>query len=635
MALKEMRNASRTWVAGLFVGLLVISFAVWGVADIFTGGSSRGIARVGDTWITPAEFQQRYRADVENFRQQTGQTLTPEQARALGVTDRVLSFLIDTAAVEEMGRRIGLAASDETVKNEILTTPAFEGIDGRFDSTAYERVLREYGYTPTTYEESLRGDIIRRQMFRAVMEGTILPRGLVETLIEYNAERRAVSYVIVSPDAVADPPAPSDDQLQSFLEDNPSDFSTPELRSFAAILLTPEDFVEEVSLSEDELKDQYEFDISNYTVPEKRSVRSLAFTSEAEAVQAAERIKAGESFEAIGQERGLGDEDVAFQEQTQAEIVDSAVSEAVFAAAEPGLVGPIDGQLAWSLVEIAEISPGTVRAFEDVRDEIRLQLARSRSEDLLYEIINSIEDSRAEGQTIEEIADRLSLRLVTAEDIDAEGATLGGETPLADIGDPLADLLAEVFAAEEGLENDFQQTPDGSQFVVRVDRIEPPRLRELSAIKDDVAEAFLAREQRRLVQERAQDLMRESQSRTGLSYIANQVSSEIETLDAPINRQAQSEILSASLIQDLFSAPPGELAIGNVPGSDNWVIAGVTEIIAPRSDEVAAGVTQVSPQLDTAFSSNILDQFVRGLRDDLGVRIDERAVEATVSGGLY
>ena len=34
--LNQLRNLTKTWVAAFFVALLVASFAIWGVGDIFT-----------------------------------------------------------------------------------------------------------------------------------------------------------------------------------------------------------------------------------------------------------------------------------------------------------------------------------------------------------------------------------------------------------------------------------------------------------------------------------------------------------------------------------------------------------------------------------------------------------------------
>ena len=55
--LEALRKATANWIAKLFIGLLVLSFAVWGVADIFGGYGRRTVAKVGDTEISYQDFQ--------------------------------------------------------------------------------------------------------------------------------------------------------------------------------------------------------------------------------------------------------------------------------------------------------------------------------------------------------------------------------------------------------------------------------------------------------------------------------------------------------------------------------------------------------------------------------------------------
>ena len=44
-----MHTLSKSWAATLLMGALTLSFVVWGIADVFSGVSTTGVATVGST----------------------------------------------------------------------------------------------------------------------------------------------------------------------------------------------------------------------------------------------------------------------------------------------------------------------------------------------------------------------------------------------------------------------------------------------------------------------------------------------------------------------------------------------------------------------------------------------------------
>jgi peptidyl-prolyl cis-trans isomerase D len=83
--LDSLKKLSRSWVSQLLLLLLVISFGVWGVADIFTGFGSNTVATVGNVEISANEFARRYDLTVTQLSRQFGKQFTPEEARQLGL----------------------------------------------------------------------------------------------------------------------------------------------------------------------------------------------------------------------------------------------------------------------------------------------------------------------------------------------------------------------------------------------------------------------------------------------------------------------------------------------------------------------------------------------------------------------
>src|SRR5690606_21888899 len=113
-----LRRGATSWVAKIFLGLLVLSFAVWGWAHAFRGSTEGALAELADRHITSDEFQRALQLELALLGRQIGRRPTMEQARAFGIDTRVLSRLIGAAALDSHAEELRLSITDEAVAEE-------------------------------------------------------------------------------------------------------------------------------------------------------------------------------------------------------------------------------------------------------------------------------------------------------------------------------------------------------------------------------------------------------------------------------------------------------------------------------------------------------------------------------------
>src|SRR6185436_14424807 len=117
--LDVFRRASKGWVAKILMGLLVLSFGVWGIADVFSGfGRGRALASVGGQDISTEEATRVYERQLRAYSEQVGRAITPEEARRLGIDRLVLSQLLRDAALDEQASNLKLAISDKHIADD-------------------------------------------------------------------------------------------------------------------------------------------------------------------------------------------------------------------------------------------------------------------------------------------------------------------------------------------------------------------------------------------------------------------------------------------------------------------------------------------------------------------------------------
>src|SRR5438874_9829384 len=144
--LRGIRKASSNWlgkaVMSVVMGVLIVSFGVWGIADIFKGFGQSTLARIGRTEISTEQFRQIYTDKLQQLGRQFGRPLTQEQARAFGLDRQVLQQTIAEAALDEEARRLGLGQSDAETLRVIMNDPNFKGLGGKFDRDRFQATIR-------------------------------------------------------------------------------------------------------------------------------------------------------------------------------------------------------------------------------------------------------------------------------------------------------------------------------------------------------------------------------------------------------------------------------------------------------------------------------------------------------------
>src|SRR5687768_16803235 len=94
--LQALRSTVGSWVVKILFVLLILSFAVWGIGDIFRGNTSTTVAEVGDVKISTSELDNAFRQEVNRLRQMMGGQIDAEQARALGLVEQSLQQLVQS-----------------------------------------------------------------------------------------------------------------------------------------------------------------------------------------------------------------------------------------------------------------------------------------------------------------------------------------------------------------------------------------------------------------------------------------------------------------------------------------------------------------------------------------------------------
>lgn len=626
--LEALRKSVSGILAKILIALLILSFAVWGIGDMVRSYGRDVVAQVGDRSISTGEFRQAYQIQVSGFSQQFGRQLTPQEAKVLGIEGQVIQRLTGAAAVDNQTEKLGLDITEKAIERDIATDPTFQGADGKFSAIRLEDILRRSGYSENQYMAARKRDTIRDQLTSSLLSNVAPPAALTSMIRTYQGEHRVVQYVEVKPDKVVTLPEPGEADLKKTYETNKREFMIPEYRQFDALLLTRDAAKKQLDISDEELKSTYETEKATYVLPEQRRIQQIAFESKDAATKALAEINAGKDFLEVAKANGSSEKDVQLGLLTRAAMIDPEIAKAAFALEKDKVSDVVEGQLTTVLLRITEVTESRQRPFEDVKDEIREQIANQRVGDKMIEIQNAIDDNRLAGNSLKEISESLSLPFVAVEAADREGQTPDGKKALENAD--AAALVNTAFRAEVGVENEVIELANDGLAWLNLIAVTPEKQKEFDKVRDEVAKVWKTNQTKEKLREAAEKLVERVNAGATLETIAGELGAEVKA-SPQFKRRDSLPDFSPAAINRAFALPKGRAAMAEGTASDGIaprILLRVTEVHAPPAASEAE-TKALDQELTNALSADVIEQYVAGLRKDIEISINQQLIDQT------
>ncbi len=624
--LDTIRKYANSWVAQLLMGLLVLSFGAWGVNDVFNGFHTNDVAEVGSQAITVTDFQREYQAASTTLSQRMGAAITPDQARQFGLPNEVLGSLVSQATLDNAAGNMGLGISNAALSQKITSDPQFVGSDGKFDRDLMNQVIQQYGYTPDDFILSQRREVVRGQLGQAFAGGIVTPVAYLQAVHEYQAEARDISYLMLTAPAATDIPDPTDTDLANYFAQNKDQWKAPELRAFTYFTLSPTDLAGTEDVTDDEVQKAYNDRKVQYSTPETRHVEQIVFKDKATAAAAAAAIGGGKSFDDVMTEQNLKPADVDLGVITKDKILDTTVANAAFALAPDTVSQVIDGQFGPVIVRVTQVTPAVTKSFDEVKDDLRKQLATEKAAADVQAAHDAIEDLRAGGSTLADAAAKYGLKLATVAAADNAGNDANG-TAIA--GLPQG-LIAAVFQSDVGLENDPIQ-PDGSSYVwYDVTNVAQPHDRTIAEVHDKVVAAWKDAQRTKKLEDEATTAKQHLDAKEDITQVATDLGVTVIKATALTRLTQPSGNISADVITAAFAGPQGTAAIANGTDPMSRVVLVVDNVTLPPFDAKAPELSNSKQTLDSQFVNALLSLYVSQLQNQTKVSYNQVALNQVI-----
>ena len=489
----RLREGVNSIAVKIILGLIILSFVFAGVGSYIVGGAGNTAAKVGSAEIGRGEFEQDYQAERNQMQAQLGDyfsNLLADPSYVESFRRSVLDRMINDVLIEQHAESLGLRVSDKQVRTVILEMPQFQA-DGKFDQDIYQASLRRAGYTPESFAEFLRRDLVRSQLLTAIEASDFSLPTEVEAQSQLVAQTRDIETLTLPLADFAAKVELSEEEIQAYYEQNAPRYTRPEQVKVAYIELAAQQLKEAITISEEQAKKYYDEHLDKYSTEQQRRVSHILVEGDdqSKAQTILDELNAGADFAKLAEEKsddfGSASEGGSLG-WIERDVMDPAFEEAAFALTKVGeTTGLVKSDFGYHIIKLDELKGAIATPYADVEAEIKQELKDQQAIDQFYELQSELETVAFEfPDSLDDAANAISAQINTTDFISQIDAPELLSSPAV----MQAILSPEV--KEDGLNSDVIEVAPEHVIVVRVEDMRDETVLPLEEVRAQVIESL-------------------------------------------------------------------------------------------------------------------------------------------------
>ncbi|MFK8042876.1 SurA N-terminal domain-containing protein [Congregibacter sp.] len=420
--LQDIRANAQGTVAKVIIGLIVISFSIFGIESLLFSGGSNGVAEVNGEEISPFALQQELSVQQRQLLSMLGEDADPALLDQALLSQQALETLIQREIIKQAAGDMGLNTSDQALADIIGSMQQFQ-IDGQFSPDMFQSALASAGFTQALFRERLSEDIEIGQLRAGLAGSDFATDAELELASSIAMEGRDVRYITMPLiDFIASVDV-SETDVQAFYDDNAERFQSEESLVLEYLELTLDRYRKDV----DESRVREEFELVRDEFELATEARVSHILVEGDDDERAERIAAAQA--ALSGGMSFADAAAEFSDDigssqyegdlgyTAGDTFPEPMEEAIAVLAVGEQSGPVETEAGTHLLLVTDRRDGSSVSFEEVAAELEDRIAnRDASADLLSDV-ERLRDIAFNAADLSDPAEALELTVETSEGI--------------------------------------------------------------------------------------------------------------------------------------------------------------------------------------------------------------------------
>lgn len=620
--LDSFRSLAKTWIGKILGAFLLVGLAGFGISNVIFSFGSNTVATVAGTDISVRDYQRAYDSQINAVAQQIGKIPTHEEALAVGVPSMVINRLASEAAVNKFGQDLGLGVSEARLGKMLREDPSFQSALGTFDRDNFLRVLQASGYTEAEYFDLQTKAARRQQLVSGLLAGSPVPAAAIDLISRYSGDTRSVDYFVLNAQALPPVAEPTEEELAAYLTEHQAQFRTKETRNIELLALTPEAIAATKTIDDAAIEAEYERTKQSRTRPERRDIKQIVLATPELEKAFTDALAANTPIADVLAATGTTPQDLGTL--ARSDVQDSALAEAAFALPLNGFT-IIEGIGSKRAVTVSAIDAGGAPSLDEVREDIRKQLALAQARNEYTDILDQVEELRAAFRPLSEIADRFGLKVISL-GLTQGGAELAGNPDVSP--EDAARISTAVFAATQGDLAPTVALSSTRNVYFDLKQVDPARDQTLAEVRDAVVTAWTDAKTAEALTAEVTRLTDQLKAGTPLADVAASIN-QFPVLSPPLKRSGDgTTVLNQTVAAAIFDGGPDHYGSA-VNGDGDHVVFQVVEVTPAAAD----AAPQARQFVENSTRDALYADFVNGLKDAAGLRINTQVLNQLLDTG--
>ncbi len=492
--LEAIRKHAKGWLAKLILGLIAITFALFGVDSYMQGGNGVDvIAEVGDVKISRQEYARELQNQTDRMRESLGEKFDRTATETPEFRKKVLDSLLERKALVLTAQQQDFRPPDRYVESVVLQLPVFQE-NGVFSPQRFEAILRQRNMTPVGFEAEVRESYILEAQTSPVLLGSFSANTSLTQLTRTLSQQREISQLVLPASDIGTQFAVSEAELKTYYTSHASEFTEPEKIRVEYLALTVEAALPGTEVSEKEIADFYQSNTVRISQPEQRSASHILIgvaktadaaakaQARAQATQIAASVQKtptrfAEIARASSQDPGSAAQGGSLGNFGRGAMV-KPFDDAVFSMKPGEIRGPVESEFGFHIIRLDAIQPAAVQPLASVRVEIEGELRKQKAQKKFAELAENFSNLVYEkADSLKPAADAMKLTVQTTDWISQKNA------PAPFLKSKLGELVFSADAIKTKQNTEAIEVAPGVLVAARVLDYRPAAVRSLNEVR--------------------------------------------------------------------------------------------------------------------------------------------------------
>ena len=615
--LSTMRSTASSFFVKILIGLLIASFALWGIGDIFRSNTGNIVASVGDEEITAQEYYNR----LNVLRTNMGEYFSPQMLKSLNLYQLVLGDMVSGALVRQESDMMKLRVGEDMLKSALADNDDFKNEKGAFDRVLFNQYLKQIRQSEKTFLENFKGSLTYELLQKTMVPDNPVNPKLANIMNNIEQEQREILALIIDYVDESALPEVNESALRVFYEANKGQYIAPEYRTLHYITLDEEAVKQDITTSENELRDLYFEKQSTLTIPEKRDVTQLLYDNKAQAESAYSLLRASQSMDmVINKFKPTNKNSTSLGTVTKNQL--PTAQEVVFSTNKGDFTAPVKSEFGWHIFYVNDIIEPKTPSFEAMKPELEKELISARTEEYYAQALEQFEDVIASGASLQEVAITMGLKLQKTPSITQDGKAV--DNTQAFNSDKQQSLLEQGFKLSEGEMSDIIQRTDGVNMVVKTLQITPARQRAFNEVQGMVTQDWKEKERRKAKRAYAREIIESLKNVTSLDDATERLK-QFNIKASEVARFTRKGLVGDSNVINIMSLPSkySDIVFGTndnmtpldiVDYEENILTGLYIKTLPAPEDENNKTLTEMQENLQNTYEQEVAQQYLNALR---------------------